>query len=95
MITKRDFYEDNSVYIVPRIIRAIIQKNKNSIIDSTFKNEKYNYNKIPAGIGEIKFKMLMKKKENVIRKNKDKCITKKREAFRKNIIEYISVVGLD
>ena len=37
----------------------------------------------------------MKKKENVIRKNKDKCITKKREAFRKNIIEYISVVGLD
>lgn len=98
MLTKRDFYNNDSpidTILLSRDIRANIKKNKNSIMDSTFKTEKYNYNKIPAGMSDIEFRKLMKKKEIAIKEKNSKLITKKRVSFRKYTIQYIESIGSD
>lgn len=98
MLTKRCFYNDESSIhpvILCRNIRASIKKNKNSIIDSTFSTEKYDYNNIYSGMCSIKIKKLLKKKENVAREKCNKLIVKKRRAFRMDKICYIENIGLD
>lgn len=84
MLTKNCFYEDK---LSDRYVRLIISKNKNKIVDSTFKTEKISYDQIYSYMPVSIQNKLIKKKNIVMKDKKFKIITKNRSAYRRYVLE--------